>query len=131
MIMLTIEINLKNIKDEKDLIHRFFEVLQLPQEENRTYASWDALYDYMCRLDSDSKLISQMNPIPEHVHLVIKNYNDVKVIDQMKQGNFGSYNDYSVFNKLLIDLTDNHPECRGEGAIVSIKITFEVHHGDW
>jgi len=120
--MYTIEIDFKGAKNEKDIIRRFYDTLQLPQYgEKDTYSSWHALYDWLSSLDSDSKIISRMNPIPEHVHFILKNY---AVTDGMRD----------VQHMLLIfmaSLTDNHPDHRGLGGNPNIKITFEVHYGDY
>jgi hypothetical protein len=130
--MFSIEIDLKGVKETEELIKSFYVVLQLPYDERNTFSSWEALNDWMRSLDSSSKIISRMNPVPDHVHLIIKNYNDVKVLNQVKQGNYGTYNDFHVFNEILIELTDNHSDIRGTGGrLVNIKITFEVHHGDY
>lgn len=127
--MITFTIDLKGIKTSEDLIRRFYDTLELPKEYFND--SWDGLTDWMENLGSDSEIVSKMNPVPNHVHLIIKNYREAKVLDFDYKHQHGISNDFKIFNEILIRWTDNSPEIRGVGQIVNIKITFEVHHGDY
>lgn len=118
----TFELDMKSVASHRDIIEKFYNTFQLPIYGNQIHENWDALNDWMIHMESDSKLISKMDPIPKHIHLIIRNFNDV---DKIKNGE-------SELSHFLTRITDNKvPEYRGWGCTVNIKFTFEVHHGDW
>lgn len=118
--MKIIEIDLGEIRSKIELVKLFYVELMLPYSENDSFEFWDALNDNMTSLHTDSKIISESNPIPEHIHLVIRNDQRIKVLDKKDQ---------EIFKDMLINLTDNSPEMRGIGSTINIKFAFEVQSG--
>jgi hypothetical protein len=103
-------INLKNITSKEDIIFRFNEVLKLHTLQ-KGIPNWDSFEDDLRHLGSDSKLVYEMNPKPENVHLVIKNIGDVKKF---------SVKEYAMLYNILSRAADQNERRDG------ISFTFDV-----
>lgn len=131
--MIEIEIDLKGTTTYKDVIKNFYQTLRLPDHPDNTYSSWDALNSWSTYLEKDSDAIASSGDSSEHLHLVIRNYNDAARALQNETVNHPTeISQLGIFNSFLVDLTDNNPTYRGTyNGDRSMRITFEVHHGNY
>ncbi len=69
--ILQIEVDLKDVFTKQDLFDRFNQVFGFPDYFGN---NWNAWYDVLHALDSDSQLIREMKPQPEGIHLILLNF---------------------------------------------------------
>lgn len=107
-------VDLKGVKDKQELIKRFVDTLKLPDEPNWQW-NWDAFNDYFRNLDTDSKVVRESDPVPQEVHLTIRNIWDVARY---------SKDEYCSLCEILVEATDQ------DNRVDKIKFTFEIQNED-
>lgn len=101
-------VDFRDVKDKRDVILRLSEVFKLHDISGH---SWDSFEDFFTSLNPDSEIIRNANPMPEAVHLVVKNVEAVKKV---------SGNDYDILLSILDEAT--RPESRGDKILFSYEL---------
>lgn len=94
--IISIEIDLGDLKSSHELFDKFNEKLTFP---DYFWNNWNAFYDVMRALDTDSKAISAINPPPEWIHLILWNFD-------LFEKSFDKQ-DLVLFKETLVDLCKN------------------------
>jgi hypothetical protein len=77
MNILNFIVDFAGVKNKQEVIDRLISVFQLPDAGN-----WDSFQDWFTSLESDSAIVNSMNPLPQKIHLDVKNIADVKKVSQ-------------------------------------------------
>lgn len=106
------KVDFQDVITKQDIINQLTLTFKLPYSTN-----WDSFEDWFVCLDSDSEIVANSNPIPEEVHLIIKNIDAVKKIEEME------WDGHSVFDNLLDVLNwCTNKENRGDGIIFTYEL---------
>lgn len=94
--IIPLEIDLNNLRSSHELFDKFNQKLGFP---NYFWNNWNAFYDVMRALDSDSRFISTISPLPEWIHLILLNFD-------LFEKHFNKQ-DLTTFKETLVDLCKN------------------------
>lgn len=103
-----IVIDFSGAKNEGDVILVLSKALGLPEAKN---PGWDGFSDYLRSLGNDSEIVRIMNPLPEALHLVLKNLQRVRALDAKM---------YSTLCEILIESTEMRHRTDGIQLIYSV-----------
>lgn len=95
---LDLTIDFSEKEDKLSVIHCFEQALEIPLSE---LGNWDAFYDYLTSLSTESELIKRKKP--ESLHITLKN-----IIDFEQRCRNIKSNDYEKLLDLLGDATDKN-----------------------
>lgn len=101
----TITVDLTNARNEREIILCFVEVFGF----DLNGGSWDAFYDDIRSLDTQSPVV--FKDMPRAVHVILKNA--YKVAEKSRE-------DYRTFLEIMADATDKKQRSDG------IEFTFEI-----
>ncbi len=113
MTQINFEIDFQGVTGKIDLFKRFVKIFGLPEGKDWIFGNWnwDGFTDRFTSLGSDSATINSIQPVPEKVHLVVKNIEEVKKVSQK---------DYDILLSVLE--TSTQKEYRGD----KIKFSYQI-----
>lgn len=97
------------VENKKDVILALSKALGLPEAKN---PGWDGFSDYLRSLNTDSVTIRAMSPLPEVLHLVLRNLQRVRSLDTKI---------YSTLCEILIETTEMQHRTDGIQLVYSIE----------